>query len=94
MLEGGLRVAQRVRADDEVLVGVERTAGANQVIDLVMVEPKAMHEQDGIVLGGVESAVGDVRHFEVREDTAALQLQIAEVRDLVRGLIRPVCQSA
>ena len=90
MLERGLGVAQRVRADDEVLVGVQRPAGSDQVVDLMMVQPEAMHEQDGVVLGGVELAVGDVGHLEVLDDPAALQLELTEVGKLMGRLIGPV----
>ena len=37
MLESGLRGAQRTRADDEILISVERHAGADQMIEPTMV---------------------------------------------------------
>ncbi len=37
--------------------------------------------------------MGDVGHLEVRDDTAALELQIAKVGHLVRRLIRPVANT-
>ena len=90
VLESGLRAPQLVRADDEILVGVERSARANQVIDLVVVQREAVHEQDGVVLGGVELAVSDVGHPEILDDPAAFQPKLAQARDLVRSLIGPV----
>src|ERR1700722_1006029 len=90
MLEASLRFAQRIRADDEVLVGVERSAGPDHVIELVMVQSEAVLEQDGVVLGGVQFAVSDIGHLQVLEDTATFQLEFPKLRDLVRRLIRPV----
>src|SRR5689334_24689024 len=60
MLEASLRCAQRIRADDEVLVSVERSAGPDHVIELVMVQGEAVLEQDGVVPGGVQLAVSDI----------------------------------
>jgi hypothetical protein len=93
MLEVGLCVAKCIRTDDEVLVGVERPAGADHVIDLVMVQSEAMHEKDRVVLCGIELAVRHIRHPEVRNYPAALQRKFAEICDLVRRLVRPMGRS-
>src|SRR4051794_31421023 len=90
MLEASLRCAQRIRADDEVLVSVERSAGPDHVIELVMVQSEAVLEQDGVVLGGVQLAVSDIGHLQILEGTATFQLKFPELRDLMRRLIRPV----
>ena len=90
MLEGGLRVAQLVAADDEVLVRVERLAWSDEVVTRVMVRRPAVHEQNGVVLGGVELAVGDVGDPEIGDDSAVLELEIAQVRHLVLRLPGPM----
>jgi hypothetical protein len=90
MFESRLRTSQLVRANDEVLVGVERSTRADQVIDLMMVETEAVHEQDGVVLRGVEFSVRDVGQLEVQDHAAALEEKLTELRDLMRWLVRPV----
>jgi hypothetical protein len=62
------------------------------VIELVMVQPEAVHEENRVIFGGVEVAVGDVGDLEVLDDATTFQRKVPEVRDLVRRLIRPVCQ--
>ena len=90
MFEVGLGGAQRVRADDEVLVGVQGPARPDHVVELVVIAREAVLEQDGVVFGGVQLAVGDVRHPEVVDDPAPLELQFAELGHLVRRLTRPM----
>jgi hypothetical protein len=53
MFEGGLRVAKRIRTDDEILIGIERQTGPDQMVNLVMVQSEAVHDENGIVFGGV-----------------------------------------
>ena len=82
-LERGLRAPQLVRTDAERLVGVERSARARQVSDLVGVQPEAVHAQDGVVLGGGARAVGDVGHPERLAHPASCQPKLAPARALV-----------
>src|SRR6516225_12054279 len=90
MLEAGLRCAELIRADDEVLVSVECSPGPDHVIELVVVEGEAVLEQDGVVLGIFQFAVSDIGELQVLQDTAAFQRKLSEARDLVWRLIRPV----
>src|SRR5262249_46664302 len=62
----------------------------NHMVEQMVVAAEAVLEQDGVVLRGVEHAVGDIRHPEFRDDSAALELQVAELRHLVWRLTRPV----
>src|SRR5215472_7665547 len=75
----GLGGAEGVRTDDEVLVGVERAAGPDHVVEEMMVLPKSVVEEDGVVLRGVEDSVRDVRHREALDNLAALERQISEL---------------
>src|SRR5215467_7177142 len=86
----GLGGAKRVRTDNEVLVGVERAAWPDHVVEKMMVLPKSVVEEDGVVLRGVQGTVRDVRDLEVTDDPSSLELEIAEPRHLVRRLTRPV----
>src|SRR5215468_8230601 len=70
--------------------GSRRSPGPDHVIELMVVEGKAVLEQDGVVLGGVQFAVGHIGDLQVLEDATTFQLKLPEVRDLVWRLIRPM----
>ena len=90
---GGQPVADRVGADDEVLVGVERLAGADQEIEAVMIAADGGDHQDRVRFLLVELAVRDVGDREVLDDFAGLELEIADLVGLMRRLVRRVRQS-
>ena len=54
-------------------------AGADVVVDQVMVAAETVQEQDRVVLRGVELAVRDVADLQVRDHAAALELEFAEL---------------
>ena len=77
--------AQHVGADDEILVGVERLAGADHVVPparlagfvtdagRVRVAGEGVQDQDGVALARVQLAVGFVGYFDRRERGAAIE---------------------
>ena len=79
--------ADHVRADDEVLVGIERTAGtdhdfppaglAGQRMHIgdVLIERQRVADQDGVGAVGVQFAIGLIGDLERREIDAAIELQ-------------------
>ena len=86
----GEAVADRIGADDEILVGVERLAGPDHEIEPMMIAGDRRHHQDGVGLARVQRAVGDVGDREIPDRLAALQLEVAFVEQLVRRLLRRV----
>ena len=70
--EGRLAIAQFVGANDEVLIRIERFAGADQVIDLVMVQAPTVHEQNDVALRRIQIAVSNIGHLEIGDDTSRL----------------------
>ena len=80
---GTLATAQHVRAEDEELVRVECLAGTDQIVPparlavvervdagAVMVAAQRVADQDGVVAGGIEPAVGLVAQREAGEGHA------------------------
>ena len=67
----------RIGADDEIFVGVERLAGADHEVEPVMIAGDRRHHQDGVGFLGVERAVGDVGDREILDHLAAFQLEVA-----------------
>src|SRR3954452_20054975 len=59
----------------------------------MMVCSPPMQEQDRVVLRGVELAVRDVRHVQVADRPAVLEVEIAQVYQLVLRLTGPVRKS-
>ena len=87
---GRQAVGDRIGADDEILVGVERLAGADQEVEPVVIARDRRHHQDGVGLLVVERAVGDVGDRKVPDRLAAFQLEVAFAVALVRRLLRGV----
>lgn len=94
MLKRGLCITERIWTDDEVLLRVERPAWSDEMIELMMVRTEAMLDQDRVVLGDVQRAVRDIGHLQLMNDAATLSLEIPEVCNLMRRLVRPVCKNA
>ncbi len=82
---GALAAAEHVGADDEVVVGVHGLAGADEVVPpaglavvervdagAVVVAGEGVADEDGVVGGGVEAAVGLVAQGETREHVAVV----------------------
>src|SRR5262249_44508984 len=85
-------VADRVGSDDEVLVGVERLARADQKIDAMMISSNRGRHQNRIILVLVQRPMRDVRNGKVLDDLPALELQITLLEQLVRRLVRSMCE--
>ena len=83
-------VGDRVGADDEILVGVERLAGADHEIEPVMIAGDRRHHQDGVGFLRVQRAVGDVGDRKILDRLAAFELEVAFGERLMRRLLRRV----
>jgi hypothetical protein len=83
-----MAAAEVVQADDEEAVGIERPAGADDVVppaDVVrcvgvvagdvVVAGERVADEDGVRLGGVERAVGLIDQIVGRQNAAAAQMQ-------------------
>jgi hypothetical protein len=81
-------VRDRIGANDEILFGVERLAGADHEVDAMMVAAHSRHHQDRVGSAGVERAVRDIGNREVLDRLAALQCEIAFAVELMRRLLR------
>ena len=92
----GLGIARRGRqpvgdgvgADDKILVGVERLAGADHEVDAVVIAGDRRHHQNGVGLLLVELAVGDVGDRKILDRLAAFELEVALGEGLMRRLLR------
>ena len=83
-------VCDRVGADDEILVGVERLAGADEKIEPMMIAAHRRDHQDRIRFLGVERAMRHIGDGEILDRLAALERKIADAIELMRRLVRPV----
>jgi len=81
-------VRDRIGADDEIFVGVQRLAGADQEIEPVVIARDRRHHQDRVGLLVIELAVGDVGDRKILDHVAAFELEIAFAVGLVRRLLR------
>ena len=90
---GRKAIADRIGANDEVFVGIERLAGADHEIEAVMVAAQRRHHQNGVGFLVVELAVGDVGDREILDRLAAFELEVAFAIELVRRLLRRMGQS-
>ena len=95
--------ADHVRTDDEVALGIQRTAGTDQGLPPaglaghrmhvgdMLVAGQRMTDQDGVGALGVELAIGLIGDLERREIDAAIEPQRlvgAELRDLRARMVR------
>ena len=83
----------RIGADDEIFVGVQRLAGADQEVEPVVIARDRRHHQDGVGLLVVEFAVRDVGDRKILDHLAALELEVAFAVGLVRRLLRSMRRS-
>jgi hypothetical protein len=74
----GEPIRDRVGANDEVLVGIEGLARADEKIEPMMIAADRGDHQDRIRLPGVERAMRDVGDGEVLDRLAALDRKIAD----------------
>ena len=86
-------VGDRIGADDEIFLGVERLARADHEIEPVVIAGYRGHHQDGVGFLGVQRAVGNVGDREILDRLAAFQLEIAFAVELVRRLLRRMRRS-
>ena len=86
-------VGDRIGADDEIFVGIERLAGADHEIDAVMIARDRRHHQDDVRFFGVQCAVRDIGDREILDRLAAFQSEVAFTKELVRRLLRCMRQS-
>ena len=82
---GGPAVAEQLGHDQEVLPGVERPAVADQPVVAVALRHVVRGQQDGVVLRGVERAVGAVDDHRPGEGDAALELEALDGERARRG---------
>ena len=83
----GAAVAEELGGDEEELVWVEGFSGADEKAVAVLLRHVVRGEEDGVVAGGVEVAVGAVEDVGLGQDGAAFGVEV--VQDvLVRGGLR------
>ena len=83
----GQPVAELVRKDDEVARRVQRQPLADIVRQTAAGAGKHDRKQDGVVLRIVQFAVRRVGQFAARQRAAALQLKVAQVKNLERAVV-------
>jgi hypothetical protein len=86
----GQTVPDRVGADDEIFVGVERLSRADHEIDPVMISRDRRHHQDGVGFVGIQRAVGHIGDREVLDHFTAFEREVSLAVELVRWLLRRV----
>ena len=74
-----------VRDDDEVAVGIEHAAGADQPIDVAVLGAVGRWIEDDVRLVGGELAVGLVGEVSLRQRQAALQRHSTQVEGIIIG---------
>ena len=87
---GGEAVADGVGRHHEILVRVERLAGADEEVQPVVVAADRSDHQDRVRLLRVQLAVRHIGDGKVLDHIAALELQVAELSDLVGRLVGTV----
>ncbi|MGA2057966.1 MAG: hypothetical protein ABSG88_22005 [Bradyrhizobium sp.] len=80
-------VADRIGADDEIPVGVERLAGTDHEIDAVVIAADRRHHQDGVGFFLIQCPMRNIGDREILDRLAAFELEIAFVVGLVRRLL-------
>jgi hypothetical protein len=80
-------VADRIRADDEVFVGIERLAGADHEVDAVVIAAERRHHQDGVGFLFIQRAVRHVGDRKVCDCLTAFELEVTFVVKLVWRLL-------
>jgi hypothetical protein len=81
-------VGDRIGANDEIFVGIERLAGADHEVEPVVIARDRGHHQDGVGFFGVQGAVGDVGDREILDRLAAFEFEVAFAVGLMRRLLR------
>jgi hypothetical protein len=81
---GGQPIADRVGADDEVAVRIERPVGPDEKIQPVMGRADRGQDQDDIVVGGHTRPVRHIADPKIANDFAAFERQVAELQRLMR----------
>ena len=76
------RRAQRVGLNHEILAGVECAARPRPYRLRIAIALQSVNGKNRVALVGVQRAEGDVGHFEIADDVAAFQLEIAELAGL------------
>jgi hypothetical protein len=76
-------VADRIDADDEVAVGIERTARSDQEIQPVMGRADRGQDQDDVVVGRRAPAMRDITEREIADHLAAFERQVTHIKRLM-----------
>ena len=85
---GRKTVANLIDDDDEILVGIERTALTDiHLLDDFVRAGVPSGNEDGVILGGTECTESSVGECATADGAALFQIEIADVVQLVR----PVC---
>ena len=84
---GRMPVAEELGRDEEVARGVQRQAGSDEPVVVVMVRHVAGRKEDDVVLPGVEPAVGAVAHDGAGQRRAVLEGEAGEDEAVVRGMV-------
>ena len=78
-------IAEQIRDDDEIAIGVQDTAGLDQPFRIVMLRAEGRRIDDYVILGRIQGAVGLVGEPQRREYDARLQPDVACLKDMVVG---------
>ena len=79
MLERRLSVSQLVRAHDEVLCRCRVVFPARSYSQWNDGCPETVHEQDGVVFGGIQLSVSELGDLEIGNDAAPFEAKLAEI---------------
>ena len=84
---GRMTVAEELGRDEEVPRGVQRQAGPDEPVVVVMVRHVARRQEDDVVFPGVEPAVRAVAHDGAGQRGAVLEGEAGEDEPVVRGMV-------
>ena len=80
-------VAELIDDDDEILAGVERSAGAViSLLDDLVCSGVPGWDKDGVIFGGIERAEDRVGKSAAADGPTVLQIQVTDIEQFVRAV--------